>query len=63
MAQYIQLFGELGIEDEQQSILHLLHVWNGTGLPASRHNHLLRQDPTRRTKGIQTICIVCYFRR
>lgn len=45
----------MGVEDEQQSILHPVHVLYGTGRPTCRHYHLLRQDPTRRPKGMKII--------
>jgi hypothetical protein len=42
-----QLFGELGIEEQQQSAVYYLHVRHGTGNPYDPYRHLLRQHPAR----------------
>jgi hypothetical protein len=46
-----QLFSELGIENEQQSILHSLHVRHGIVYSTVGHLHLLHQHSNLHSQG------------
>lgn len=45
-----QLFGELGIQEEQQPAVHCVHIHHGIGDPDGNYCHLLRQHSARHSK-------------
>ena len=47
----MQLFGELGVQDGQQPVVHPLHVRLRITRSTGRHHFILRQHPAGRQKG------------